>query len=638
MAEQSGIRRGPVEPSPAATVALRPAGAARLDGGFFGARLAVNGQVTIPLGWDRLTEAGTIESFRAVATQSRPALDGPVYGDSDAYKWLEAAAFELGRRPDRTLRRAMESLIEVVAAAQTPEGYLHTPSQLHPERGPWFSDLTFGHELYCAGHLFQAAIAAWRAIGARELLDVATRSADYLTQVFGVGGRPGVPGHPEVEMALVELAREVGNRRYLALARQFVECRGRRSLDVERFRHVYFQDHIPLREATVPEGHAVRALYLAAGATDVAVETGDAGLLSALRTQWANMVASKTYLTGGVGSRWEGEAFGDPFELPSDLAYCETCGAVASIMWSWRMLLATGDPGYADLVERTIYNAVLAGVSLDGRRFAYVNPLQVRRGGEQVSPRAASEGRRPWFDCACCPPNLMRMLAAFEHLFLTTSAEGVQLQQFASGSFRARSSLGPIGLRVSTDYPWSGGIEIEIEETPPVDWVLSIRQPAWADGATAAVRGGPEFARRGGYLVVEHRWRQGDVVEVHLPMSPRWTTADPRVDAVRGCSALERGPLVYCLEEVDLPPEVDLDAVAWPSPDRRLAEEIALSDLPSVQVGLAVPGCGTVFSPPSEGSSPADGLCGEQLRVRAIPYFAWGNRELGAMRVWVADA
>jgi len=628
MSEQRSMRRGPLEPSAEAAVALRPAGPARIDGGLLGARLAVNREVTIPLGWERLAEAGTIDSFRAVAEGGVPAPDGPVYGDSDAYKWLEAAAFELGRGPDRTLAREMESLVRLVRAAQTPEGYLHTASQLHPERGAWFSDLTFGHELYCAGHLFQAAVAVRRAVGATELLDVATRSADHLVEVFGVRGRSGVPGHPEVEMALVELAREVGDRRYLELAREFVERRGRRSLEVERFRHVYFQDHVPLRESTVPEGHAVRALYLACGAADVAVETGDGGLIGALRTQWANMVASKTYLTGGVGSRWEGEAFGDPFELPSDLAYCETCAAVASVMWSWRMLLATGDPRYADLVERTIYNAVLAGVSLDGRRFAYVNPLQVRRGGEQVSPRAASEGRRPWFDCACCPPNLMRTLAAFEYLCLTTSSQGVQLQQFASGSFRARSPIGPIGLRVSTDYPWSGTIEIEIEETPPVEWALSVRQPAWAHGATAAVRGGPAFGVSGGYLVAEHRWRKGEVVDVQLPMSPRWTAGDPRVDAVRGCSALERGPLVYCLEEVDLPPGVDLDTVAWPPRDRRRVEEIATTDLPSVQIGLRVPECGSLL-PQAPGAA---------VRLRAIPYFAWANRGPGAMRVWVADA
>lgn len=632
-------RRGPVEPTTAAAGALRPSQRYRVTGGFWAERLEVNREVTIPLGPERLEEAGNLENFRIAAGGGSGPYEGPVFSDSDVYKWLEAAAWEQGREPSAALAEIQSPMTRLVASAQASDGYLNTFYQCHPERGPHFSELTFGHELYCAGHLFQAAVAARRSTGSTELLGVSQRFASHLATVFGPDRKQGVPGHPEVEMALVELYRETGDARLLDLARYFVDARGNRLLPPERFDSPYFQDHIPVRKATTPEGHAVRALYLAAGAADLAAEDGDETLLGALRVQWDNMVASKTYLTGGLGSRWEGEAFGDPFELPPDLAYCETCAAIASVMWSWRMLMLTGDPRYADLIERTMFNAVIAGVSLDGARFAYVNPLQIRSAGEQVSERSAGYGRRTWFGCACCPANVMRTLSSWEHYFVTSSSTGVQLQQFGEGTFRAPTPAGPVTLRVHTDYPWDGDVDIEVLDAPGGSWELSVRAPGWCDQPTGRLEGKQDLEPTGGYLRATHAWKPGDRVQVRLPMPPRRTSADPRVDAVRGCVALERGPLVYCFEEADLPPGADLDRVVLPVGALGTKTVAGLS---AGAVGLSVdarsvdPQARTglyrsaAADPTSTGST--------DLQLTAVPYFAWGNREIGAMRVWAPRA
>jgi len=638
MNESRDEPRGPVEPTASAAGALRPSWRYRVSGGFWAERMRVNREVTIPLGPERLEEAGNLENFRLAAGGGSGPYQGPVFSDSDVYKWLEAAAWEQGREPSPTLAGLQAPMTRLVASAQAPDGYLNTFYQCHPERDPHFSELTFGHELYCAGHLFQAAVAAVRSGGSTELLGVSGRFASHLAAVFGPDRRHGVPGHPEVEMALVELYREGGDARCLELARYFVDARGNRLLPLERFDSPYFQDHLPVRKATTPEGHAVRALYLAAGASDVAAETGDATLLDALRVQWDNMVASKTYLTGGLGSRWEGEAFGDPFELPPDLAYCETCAAIASVMWSWRMLLATGDPRFADLIERTMFNAVIAGVSLDGSRFAYVNPLQVRSTGEQVSERSAGYGRRAWFGCACCPANVMRTLSSWEHYFVTVSPAGVQLQQFGTGTFTAMTPAGPATLRVNTDYPWDGELDIEVLDAPGGSWELSVRAPGWCREPTGRLNGREDLEPTGGYLRATRAWVPGDRLEVRLPMPARRTSADPRVDAVRGCIALERGPLVYCFEGADLPGGADLERVVLP--EGPLGTR-ALADLTAGAVGLDVDALSldietsdglykTATDPTPTGST--------ELRLTAIPYFAWGNRDIGAMRVWVPRA
>ncbi len=395
---------------------------------------------------------------------------GIEFVDSEIYKLLEAMAWELGCEHSVALERRYQALAERVAAAQEPDGYLHT-SFGGPRQPPRYSNLEFGHELYCFGHLFQAAVARLRT-GHDDLLpQVARRLADHVYDQFGPGGRVGVCGHPEIEMALVELARATGEQRYLELAGLFIERRGTGTLGIHPLGQEYFQDDIPVRQATTMRGHAVRALYLAAGALDVATETGDEDLSAAVRGQWANGVARRAYVTGGLGSHHQDEAFGDDFELPADRAYAETCAGIASVMLSWRLLLATGDGQYSDLIERTLLNNVLASPRADGRAFYYTNTLHQRTPGRvpdqhQLSHRAESGLRAPWFEVSCCPTNVARTLASVSLYFATASSDGIQLHQY--GDYRVSTVLdaGPVTLQVSSAYPDSFTVSVHILEAP----------------------------------------------------------------------------------------------------------------------------------------------------------------------------
>ena len=543
--------------------------------------------------------------------------------DSDVYKWLEAVAWEQGREPSEQLAAEQQEVTAAVAAAQLDDGYVNSYVQVKLGLDRRYTELDWSHELYCAGHLIQAAVAQHRATGDRGLLEVATRFADHLVDTFGTDRLDDVDGHPVIEMALVELHRETGDDRYLELARYTVEARGRGLVEKHGHDGTYFSDRLPVREQTTVEGHAVRAVYLAAGATDLAAETGDSELLTALAGQWRHMVDTKTYLTGGLGSRWEGESFGDPYELPPDRGYCETCAAIGSVQWSWRMLLATGDATYADLIERQLYNAFVPGYSLDGNAFFYVNALQVREGTHAGDQRNPVLGRRPWFRVACCPPNIMRTLSQLAGYLATADEHGVQLHQYATGSTRAAVTGGTVELAVRTGYPWDGDVEIEVTDAPGTEWGLSVRIPAWADGAVLEAGGkAVEDVRPGTYATVTRAWRPGDRLLLTLPVEPRLTSPHERVDAVRGCLAIERGPLVYCLEQTDHP-DVVLD-------DIRLLP----GDMRSEQRADLLGGVTVVH---------ANGRVGDrELELTAVPYLAWANRgtddRVGPMRVWVPVA
>jgi uncharacterized protein len=592
-----------------------PLSAADVTGGFWARRQQVNRTVTIPAGLRRLRESGAFRNLRRAAGADQGRYEGPLFIDSDVYKWLEAVAWEQARAPSDELAAGQAEATAVVAEAQRPDGYLNSFVQV--VTGERFADLTSGHELYCAGHLIQAAVAQHRATGHRELLEVAVRFADLLADTFGPGKRPELDGHPLIEMALVELYRETGARRYLGLARHFVEARGFgwAAAGPHPRPRSYYSDRVPVRAADTVEGHAVRALYLAAGAADLAAETGDDELLAALRRQWDAMVATKTYVTGGLGSRWDGEAFGAPYELSPDRAYCETCAAIGSIQWSWRMLLRTGDPRYADLIERTLYNALLPGISLDGTAYFYANALQVRSGAADDEPRNPANGRAGWFEVACCPPNIMRTISSLGALLATSDDDGIQVHQYATSAITADLPAGPVDLAVATDYPWDGRIEITVRAAPDRDWSLSLRIPAWCAGARARIGGTAAWraCEPGTYLRLRGRWAPGSSVLLDLPMPVRWTAGHERVDAVRGCVAVERGPLAYCLEQADQPADVLVDDV----------------QLTSVQ--LTSDECRAAWNPDLLG-----GVTVVQLaRLTAIPYFAWANRGAGPMRVWI---
>jgi DUF1680 family protein len=392
-----------------------------------------------------------------------------------------------------------------------------------------------------------------------------------------------------------------------------LDLRGRGLLGAGRFGAAYWQDHEPVREAATVAGHAVRQLYLDCGAVDVAVELDDHALLAAVRRRWRDLVATRTYLTGGMGSRHRDESFGDPYELPPDRAYAETCAAIASVMLAWRLLLATGEAGYADAIERAVYNGVLPGVSLSGTRFFYVNALQ-RRTRRAWEPPGFGE-RAPWYPCACCPPNLMRLLSSWEQYLATSDDGGVQLHQYATAEVEADVAGEAVRLSVRTGYPWEGRVEVEVVRAPEHPWTLSLRVPSWCRSAALTGPGGDGPVAAGpGAAELTRRWEGGDTVVLDLDLPVRVTGPDPRVDAVRGCVAVERGPLVYCVESADLPAGTELEDLRW-DPGREPVTA-PRPDIGDAVVGITVP------------------LAGAGA-VAAIPYFAWANRGAGAMRVWV---
>ena len=462
-----------VAPTASAHVRLRP-----IDGrgvvirdGLLADRQRVNREVTLLRGAEELERAGTLDNLRIAAGRASGERRGMVFSDSDVYKWLEAIAWELGREPSAELERFARETTELVAAAQEPDGYLNTWCQVVDPAWRW-TDLEMGHELYCAGHLLQAGVAFARTTGDTTLLSVARRFADLIDQVFSPGTetayRRASRGRARARRAVPadRRARATCGWRTRSSRAAGTACSPAAASSLD-----YYQDAEPVRDARSIVGHAVRALYLAAGVTDIYAETGDEALLESMLRQWDDLTAAKTYLTGGVGSRHHGEAIGDPYELPPDRAYCETCAAIASIMWNWRMLLVTGESRFADLLERTLYNGFLSGLSLDGESFFYSNPLQSRNG----------ERRHRWNPVACCPPNVMRLLASLHHYLATVTETGVQLHQYATSTIRTVvPGAGPVELTVETSYPWSGSVTVEVVSSTDAEWTLSLRIPAWA--------------------------------------------------------------------------------------------------------------------------------------------------------------
>jgi len=634
----------PAVPTPEAAAVLRPLGAgrARITGGFWHLRQQRNRAAGLRSGHAQLEASGTLRNFRLVAGTERGEASGMIFQDSDVYKWLEAVAFELGREEDAELRAMAREVTDLVASAQLEDGYLNSVHTLRHSAEERYTKLAWNHELYCYGHLIQAAVALARSAGEEQLLDVALRIVAHLRTVFGPGLRQATDGHPVVEMALVELHRLTGLPEILDLARFFLDVRGKG----ERFDTVnpgpgYFSADVPVRETVSVEGHAVRALYLFAGATDQAIEDDDAELLARCEAVFADLLASKTYVTGGMGARWDWEAFGDPYEMTTDRGYAETCAAIGAIQWAWRLLLATGKPLYADAIERLLFNAFLAGVSLAGTEYFYVNSLQLRDGAKADEGRSIAHGRRGWFDCACCPPNIMRTLASLDHLVATEDAHGLQLHQHTSGTWSAGEGEETLTVTTTTDYPHDGRLTVRIDTAPSAPRRLSLRIPAFSrgrarltvDGAGATVPEGEAVA------VVEKVFEAGEEITLDLDLTPRFVGTHHRLDASRGAVALERGPLVYALENEDQDDDLTVDD-AQIDPDLT-PEPGAPIDALDGAVPLRLAGSVVRSSPaadawpyPVHGS--ADATRQHTARTwTAIPYFAWGNRSVAAMRVWL---
>ncbi|WP_308797319.1 glycoside hydrolase family 127 protein [Agromyces silvae] len=654
----------PVAPVAPTTGALRPLGLdeVAITGGIWGRRQAVNGTATLDHIERWLEREGWLGNFDLAAAGTLPdGRRGREFSDSEVYKYLEAVAWEIGRLDasgaqdgggtDASGARATElearfrRIVDRVAAAQEPDGYLNTRFG-RPGQGARWSDLEWGHELYCLGHLFQAAVARHRTRPDADdgLVGIARRAADLVCAVFGEGGDERVCGHAEVEVGLAELGRALGEPRYLEQARIFVDRHGRGSLADIEWGRSYFQDDVPVREADRLRGHAVRANYLSSGATDVAVETGDDELLRALDGQWEATQQRRTYVTGGQGSHHQDEAFGEDWELPADRAYSETCAAVASVMFGWRLLLAQADaaqadPRYADAIERALFNVVETSPDASGTAFYYANTLHQRVPGteadpESVSPRAKSSLRAPWFEVSCCPPNTARTFASLAAYLATADASGVQLHQYAPSTVRTRLDDGQeVALEIATDYPAGGSVRVRVLTDASSPWTLALRVPAWAAGATLAVRpadGGDadERAVEPGYARVERAFAAGDEVELALPVAPRFTAPDPRVDAVRGSLAVERGPEVFALESVDL-----------------AGTTLETSDFADLRVDPATAprdaaGSAGPAVPPRDADGAVvvtlvDARTGARADIPLVRYHEWAERGPSRMRVWI---
>ena len=616
---------------------LHPLGIDQVEitGGFWGSWQDRNRAVTTPHALKWLERDGAMDNLRRlVDAGGAPERRGMLFSDSDLYKALEGIAWDMGRKGSPELAAVMNDATRLLEQAQQEDGYLN--SWVQAGKAERFADLTHGHEMYCAGHLIQAAVAHVRTTGSHELLDVARKLADHLVREFGERRRVDVDGHPEIETALVELYRLTGERRYLDQARRFVERRGHGVLgDIELGRQ-YFQDDQPVRETTVMTGHAVRALYLASAAADLAIEDDDAELLAAVALQTVSTLARRTYLTGGMGAHHEGESFGLDHELPPDRAYSETCAGVASVMLNHRLLLATGRSEHADAVERTLYNVVATSPAADGRAFYYTNTLHQRTPGslpeaDVASARASSSLRAPWFEVSCCPTNVTRTVASLGAYVASVDGGGVQLHQYAPSTVRTRiGDSGDVVLRIETGYPLDGAIRVTVVSGPRTPWTLSLRVPAWAHGAVLAA-GGEQRDAEPGYATVTRAFEPGEVVELHLPVVARWTWPDARVDAVRGQVAVERGPLVLCLESTDLGASVNTAVVRTDVPP--------LEDGGAVKVAVSTLDVGDAGWPYGEHGAPdgpgtVRGTVDRGL-VSLIPYRQWANRGPSTMRVWM---
>jgi hypothetical protein len=620
--------------SPHAKLRDVPVRAVTITSGFWAQRREINVTRSIPTMRDLLEANGRMNNFLRLTGKSTAAQSGPVYSDSDVYKWTEAVGFVLqsGDRPD--LRASADKIIDEVVAVQEPNGYLNTYYQDDRKSLRMLPQTqTTGHELYNIGHMLQGAIAYYRATGDRRLLDAGIRFVnDFLIPNYGPAPKkPIVSGHPEIEMGLIELYRITGDKGQLDLAGYILG--GDKRIELPERRTIYMFSGTPFTARTKMEGHAVRAMYACCGATDYYMETGDPVYLQTLNTLWNDMTTTKMYVTGGVGSRADGEAFGDPYELPNFRAYGESCAAIGNMMWSWRMLAVTGEAKFTDVIERALYNGINSGMSLDGTLYCYRNPLA-------FDPSTGDKIRNTWYDTTCCPPNLERTFGSLPGYFYSTSADGIYVHLYDNSELNWRLENG-VGLKVTqkTNYPWDGNVEITVTPAEASDFTFYLRVPGWADHAEVTVNAKAiSGAKPGEYLPIHRRWSPGDVIKLTIEVMPQVIEANPRVADDTGRIAIQRGPLIYCLEEIDQPAGVSLSDVAL-NPGRRPAEQFQTefrSDLLGGTVVLHHKGA--VYERGSEEkmlySRYSRDARTRNVPLTFIPYYAWANRQATSMQVW----
>ena len=635
--KQKTIHTGyPIDPVPFTSV--------KVVDGFWGQRLKASREVTVPLAFSKCEETGRYENFvKAAHPSDEYKVRGFSFDDTDVYKTIEGASYMLQTYPDKKLKKYIDSVLVIVAAAQEPDGYLYTARTMNPKHphswsGPerWTKVEVLSHEFYNLGHMVEGAVAHYQATGKRNFLDIAIRYADCVCK--NIGDKPGqkrlVPGHQIAEMALVRLYTVTGDKKYLEQAKFFLDARGTTTI-----KDIYSQSHLPVLEQDEAVGHAVRAGYMYSGMADVAAITGDSSYIKAIDKIWENIVGKKLYITGGIGARHQGEAFGDNYELPNLTAYNETCAAISNVYLNYRLFLLHGDAKYFDVLERTLYNGLISGVSLDGGKFFYPNPLSCDGKYRFNADRTIT--RQPWFGCACCPSNISRFIPSLPGYVYAVKDDKVYVNLFLSNRAALKVNKKDVVLEQQTSYPWNGDIRLTVTKGGG-QFGMNIRIPGWVRGSVlpsdlyfyadnqkplyrVSVNGSlvqGELAN--GYLCVDRKWKKGDVVEIHFDMPVRVVKANDKVEADRGRVAVELGPLVYCAE--------------WPDNAFNL-NNVILNRQPEFQV-VERPdmlcGINEITTEAQALSYDAAGkLALKDVKLTLIPYYAWAHRGEGRMDVWL---
>ena len=606
----------------------------KIEDAFWTGHLDTNRTNTVKAIYEQLQVTGRINNFAITGGLMKGEFVGAVFNDSDVYKWLEGVSYILATNPDKELEKIVDETIRIVASAQQSDGYLNTYFTLVAPNARW-TDIRIQHELYCAGHLFEAAVAHYQATGKRTLLDVAIKYADYIDSVFGWDKRHEVPGHEEIELALVKLYRVTGEKRYLDLADFFLELRGtdngRKHWEKMNLTPdivldgAYHQDHLPISQQTEIVGHAVRAMYLYSAVADVLCYKDNPGWNTAMDSIWQDMVTKKMYITGGIGSAGGIEGFTTAYDLPNELAYAETCAAIGLVFWNHRLNMLHCDSRYADVLERVLYNNVLAGGSLDGTKFFYTNPL-------------ASDGgiaRSEFFGCACCPPNLLRLLASLGSYIYANNDSQIYVNLYMSNTAEVSLGNGLVKLKQQTRYPWDGNIKISVDPQTAGEFAVNLRIPQWCEKSRVSVNkemiDNPSMDK--GYACITRQWNAGDVIELELEMPVQRMKAHPQVAADKGRVALQRGPIVYCLESADNG-DISLRDVCLPT-DSKIKNDFK-KDLLG---GVMVLNCQALTKQQQSWENrlylPQKN---KEAALTAIPYYAWANREPGKMIIWIPES
>jgi len=621
-------------------------------------------QTVIPYQWEALNDripdaepSHAVKNFKIAAGLEAGEYGGLVFQDSDVAKWLEAVGYSLATHPDPALEQLADEVIAIIGKAQQPDGYLNTYFTLK-EPGKRWTNLHECHELYCAGHMMEAAVAYLKGTGKRALLDIMCRFADYIDTVFGSepGKIQGYDGHQEIELALVKLYEVTGNEKYLNLSRFFIdergktpnffveEWRGRRGLShwtkkVEGEPNLaYNQSHKPVREQTEAVGHSVRAVYMYTAMADLAAQTGDEALYNACKRLWSNIITKQMYITGGIGSTHHGEAFTFDYDLPNDTVYAETCASIGLVFFAHRMLKMEANSVYADVIERILYNILPSAISRDGRSFFYVNPLEVwpeacskNPGTHQVKPV-----RQKWFGCACCPPNIARLLASIGQYVYSFSDSTLYTHLYIGGKANIPYGEESFVIQQENRYPWEGRITLTFETAPSGPYKIALRIPGWCRKYGLYLNGKPVLpdSIEIGYACIERQWAAGDAITLELEMAATFMTSNPRVRANAGKLAIQRGPLVYCLEEADNGSNLSAisispDSVLTPYFDENLAGGAIVLQGKAYRTDESR-WANNLYGPVASSDNP--------VQIKAIPYYLWGNREPGEMLVWVRRA